>query len=57
MENDVAYFTRRADQERSAAERAGNAKAQEAHRELAKCFEGLRRKAQSAASGPAAPAS
>jgi hypothetical protein len=47
MPNNRAYFTRRADEERSAAERATNDKAREAHRQMAERY------AEQASSEPA----
>jgi hypothetical protein len=38
MPNNRAYFTRRSDEERSAAEKATNDKAREAHRQMADCY-------------------
>lgn len=39
MQNNQAYFTRRADEERSAAEKATNEKAREAHRRMAERYD------------------
>ena len=39
MENDRSYFTRRALEERSAADKAGNRKARDAHRQMAESYE------------------
>lgn len=39
MENDRLYFTRRAQEERAAADKAGDRKAQEAHRKMAQRYE------------------
>ena len=39
MENDQSYFSRRADQERSAAKQATNAKARAAHQAIAERYE------------------
>jgi hypothetical protein len=39
MEDDRTYFTRRALEERSAADKAGNRKAREAHSQMAKSYE------------------
>jgi hypothetical protein len=39
MNNNRDYFARRADEERSAADRATNDKAREAHRQMAKHYE------------------
>lgn len=39
MENDRSYFARRADEERSAADKADNPKARDAHRQMAERYE------------------
>ena len=39
MESDRIYFTRRASEERSAAEKAANRKAREAHQQMAERYE------------------
>lgn len=39
MESDRSYYTRRALEERSAAEKATNPKAREAHRQIAERYE------------------
>ena len=39
MEKDRSYFARRADEERSAADKADNPKARDAHRQMAERYE------------------
>lgn len=46
MENDQSYFMKRAAEERSAADKAGNPKVREAHEQMADRYQDLMQSAQ-----------